>query len=62
MKFRTLVLAVALGCGLMATTGFAAKKAYKPHKVRTFKPKKNKRYKNSQLAKVKPRKVKKVRK
>ena len=58
MKFRTLALALALSCGLTSTTALASKKPYKPKVV---KPKKDKRYKNSNLAKVKPRKAKKHR-
>jgi len=58
MKFRTLALALALSCGLTSTAESASKKPYKPKVV---KPKKDKRYKHSNLAKVKPRKAKKHR-
>ena len=55
MMLRTLALAVALGCGVTSGTALAARK---PPKVKTIKPKKDKRFKNSQAAKVKPRKPK----
>jgi hypothetical protein len=58
MKVRTLALALALACGFTSTAAFAAQKTYKAKKI---KPKKDKRFKNSQAAKVKPRKAKKVR-
>jgi hypothetical protein len=58
MKFRTLALALVLSCGFTSTAALAAKRPYKPKIV---KPKKDKRYKNSQAAKVKPRKAKKHR-
>jgi hypothetical protein len=53
MKFRALVLALALGCGFAATPALAKK----PAKVKKIKPKKDKRFKDSQAAKVKPRKA-----
>jgi hypothetical protein len=56
MMLRTLALAVALSCGLTSGTALAAKK---PYKAKTIKPKKDKRFKDSKVAKVKPRKAKK---
>jgi len=58
---RTLALAVALSFGLTSAPAFAAKKPYKakPYKAKTVKPKKDKRFKNSKAAKVKPRKARK---
>lgn len=53
---RTLALAVALTCGLTSGTALAAKK---PYKAKTIKPKKDKRFKDSKVAKVKSRKAKK---
>jgi len=56
MMLRTLALAVALSCGLTSGTVLAAKK---PYKAKTIKPKKDKRFKDSKVAKVKSRKAKK---
>ncbi len=56
MMLRTLALAVALSCGLTSGTALAAKK---PYKAKTIKSKKDKRFKDSKAAKVKPRKAKK---
>ena len=55
--FRTLALALTLTFGFGSTAAFAAKN---PHKVKTIKPKKDKQFKNSQVAKVKPRKARKI--
>jgi len=57
MMLRILALAVALSCGL--TSGTALAKGKYPYKAKTIKPKKDKRFKNSQVAKVKPRRAKK---
>ncbi|HXA49384.1 MAG TPA: hypothetical protein VNV86_03730 [Candidatus Acidoferrum sp.] len=56
MMLRTLALAVALSCGMISGTALAAKK---PYKANTIKPKKDKRFKDSKVAKVKSRKAKK---
>ena len=56
MLFRTLALAVALGCGATSGTALAAKR---PYKVKTVKLKKDKRFKDSKVVKVKPRKARK---
>ena len=56
MLLRTLALAVALGCGVTSGTAFAAKR---PPKIKTIKPKKDKRFKDSKVVKVKPRKARK---
>jgi hypothetical protein len=53
MKLRSLALALALSCGF--TSSFALAKG-KPYKQKLVKPKKDKRFRNSQAAKVKPRK------
>jgi hypothetical protein len=53
MKLRSLALALALCCGFTSTAAFAAKK---PGKVKAMKPHKDKRFKDSKAAQVKPRK------
>lgn len=64
MRFRTVALALALGCGL-TTMADAAKPKQRPpvHRAKTFKPRKVKPVKarKSKASKVKPRKAPKVR-
>ena len=56
MMLRTLALAIILSLGVTSGTAMAAKK---PYKAKTIKPKKDKRFKNSKVANVKPHKAKK---
>jgi hypothetical protein len=52
MMLRTLALALVLSCGCVP----AAALAKKPFKAKVVKPKKDKRFKDSKVVKVKPRK------
>jgi len=56
MNLRVLALAVALTCSFTSTPALAATK---PYKARKIKPKKDKRFKNSKVTKVKPRRARK---
>jgi hypothetical protein len=59
MILRTMALALALSVGLASPSAFAAKKTHKSktYKAKKIKPKKDKRFKNAQASKVKPRKA-----
>jgi hypothetical protein len=59
MTLRTIALALALSCGFSSLPASAA--ARRPYKAKTIKPKKDPRFRNSQVMKVKPRKAKKAR-
>jgi hypothetical protein len=58
MRFRTLVLALALGCGL--TVAGEAKQKHVSQKVHKVSAKKNRGYKQNRANAVKPRKAPKV--
>jgi len=52
MMLRTLALALVLSCGFVPATALAKK----PFKAKVIKPKKDKRFKDAKVTKIKPRK------